>query len=815
MTGRLKKTIAIVAAISTLVVMNGTSVVFADAVSTSSSSSSSGSNSSSSSSSSLSTGSTSSSTSTGTQVVSGAKANTPIQHVVLIFDENESFDHYFGTYPIAKNPAGEPLFYAAPGTPSVNGLTAGLLTNNPNKANPQRLDRSQAETPDMDHGYTSEAKSFDGGLMDKFVENDGHGNSMVMDYYDGNTVTGFWNFAQHFAMSDNSFGSNLGPSTPGAINVISGDDSGATAYNGNAANGGTVLKPGDKGFPSNAISDTGTLYGDIDPYYDYASKNSTASLKGTNIGDLLNAKNLTWGCFFGGYDDPTAAHTNIGGQSITDYIPHHEPFQYYNDTSDTDHKKPTSVAMIGHTDQADHQYDLNDFWAAANAGNLPNYAFLKAPAYEDGHPSYSDPLDEQNWLAETVNRLEKLPSWSSTAIIIAYDDSDGWYDHVMPPIVNQSNDSKTDGLEGNNSGTKTPMNGQEDRLGYGPRLPFLIISPYAKHNYVSNTVTDQSSILRFVEDNWNLGRIGNGSFDTEAGSIDDMFDFDPGYYNPPLFLDRNTGEPVATQIAPFEQQGYLYMGIKDLEQSLDVQPYTYEDEESFMYGSNFVEISLKDNTIKVNGKTVDLGASIINSNGVICIPIDNLAKSLGVTPVKYNFGEILFKPIDKINSDANMIDSATSAGAPTSKAGVELTLTDNDTTGADALKITSPTSVVSPATVGKIVNQTINGIKSKKTYNFTISATDANGNAADANATVYLAFMAGGTDVKGTVTYDGNSITGTKVPIKLDANGKAVITYTVDAAPTNYDAYENDEIMVSDSSTTSASTYTNQIIILD
>ncbi|GMA62638.1 hypothetical protein NZD89_22860 [Alicyclobacillus fastidiosus] len=115
-----------------------------------------------------------------TQVIGAIKANTPIQHVVVIFDENESFDHYFGTYPVAKNPTGEPPFYAAPGTPSVNGLTAALLTNNPNEANPQRLDRSQAVTPDFDHGYTSEQKSFDGGLMDKFVQNDGHGNSEVV-----------------------------------------------------------------------------------------------------------------------------------------------------------------------------------------------------------------------------------------------------------------------------------------------------------------------------------------------------------------------------------------------------------------------------------------------------------------------------------------------------------------------------------------------------------------------------------------------------------------------------------------------------------
>src|SRR5260221_3929572 len=91
---------------------------------------------------------------------SGYATTSPIKHLVVIFQENVSFDHYFGSYPVAVNPAGEPRFEAAPGTPSVNGLTGALLTNNPNAANPQRLDRSQAVTCDQDHGYTDEQKSF-------------------------------------------------------------------------------------------------------------------------------------------------------------------------------------------------------------------------------------------------------------------------------------------------------------------------------------------------------------------------------------------------------------------------------------------------------------------------------------------------------------------------------------------------------------------------------------------------------------------------------------------------------------------------------
>jgi len=87
---------------------------------------------------------------------------------------------------------------------------------------------------------------------------------------------------------------------------------------------------------------------------------------------------------------------------------------------------------IGHTDQANHQYDLSAFWNAATFGNLPAVSFIKAPTYQDGHPIDSDPADERNFLVNTINRLQSLPEWNSTAIIITYDDSGGWYDHVPP-----------------------------------------------------------------------------------------------------------------------------------------------------------------------------------------------------------------------------------------------------------------------------------------------------------------------------------------------------------------------------------------------
>ena len=466
------------------------------------------------------------------------QTTTPIKHLVVIFQENVSFDHYFATYPFADNPAGEPRFVARPGTPTVNGLSGALLTSNPNSTNPFRLDRSQAATCDQNHEYTDEQRAMDSGLMDKFVETVGTGpgtdgklickRSDVMGYYDGNTVTALWNYAQHFAMNDNSFNTTFGPSTPGALNLISGETHGATTV---------------KGDTSGDLA-AGSVIGDPQPAFDKCSMRETVSMSGTNIGDLLSKKGITWGFFQGGFRDCSVVHTGSDGLPKKDYIPHHQPFQYYASTTNKDHVPATSAALIGHNaDQANHQYDIADFWSAVNAGNLPEVSFLKAPGYQDGHAGYSDPLAEQRFLVDTINRLQSLPEWSDTAVIINYDDSDGWYDHVVPPIVTPSN-TMADAFNGvGQCGTSAPGS-EQGKCGFGPRLPLLVISPFAKKNYVDGTLTDQSSILRFIEDNWNTGRIGGGSSDVKAGTLLNMFDFNHRVGK--LLLDPQTGQPLGS-----------------------------------------------------------------------------------------------------------------------------------------------------------------------------------------------------------------------------------------------------------------------------
>jgi len=211
-----------------------------------------------------------------------------------------------------------------------------------------------------------------------------------------------------------------------------------------------------------------------------------------------------------------------------------EPFQFYASTANPQHVRPTTAEVIGHANDfgTNHQYDLHDFFDAVKAGNFPAVSFLKSAGYRDGHAGYSDPLDEQAFLVETINFIEQAPEWGNTVIILAYDDSDGWYDHVHN-VVNGSATAR-DGFSGRGKcgdpagalpGVEAGTLHAQGRCGYGPRLPLLVISPWAKANYVSHTVTDQSSILRFIEDTFlSQQRIGQGSYDAIAGSLNDMLD---------------------------------------------------------------------------------------------------------------------------------------------------------------------------------------------------------------------------------------------------------------------------------------------------
>jgi len=532
-----------------------------------------------------------------------------IKHVVVIFGENISFDHYFGTYPNAANLAGETPFSAATAATAAAAAAAGvaglpatptnisnyistpaLLTANPNlnnannvtamnsnPSNPFRLAPAQAATADQDHNYNPEQLAFDNGKMDLFPISVGTPDSeaiatlpnlaavtnappqanttaLTMGYYDGNTVTALWNYAQHYSINDHSFGSTFGPSTPGALNLASGQTNGVI----NPLNvASSIVADGQGGF---------TDINDADPTGDLCSSTTANfSMSGKNIGDLLNAANITWGFFEGGFDltvtnanGTTGCGRSTGAVNIpthplkADYIPHHQPFQYYATTANLNHNRPTQGVAIGAADPngANHQYDIHDFTDALAAGNMPAVSFLKAPGFQDAHAGYSDPLDEQTFVVNTINAIEKSSFWSSTAIIIAYDDSDGWYDHLTD-IVNGSNSAADAAICTGAAAASLPgpnSNGVAvlGRCGHGPRLPLLVISPWAKKNFIDNTPTDQTSIAHFIEDVFLASqRIGTGSFDASSGALNNMFNFTNGAAPPNpnvVTLDPTTGK---------------------------------------------------------------------------------------------------------------------------------------------------------------------------------------------------------------------------------------------------------------------------------
>jgi phospholipase C len=517
--------------------------------------------------------------STMSQTLYRGSTSTPIKHLVVIFDENDSFDHYFGTYPYAANTDGT-KFTAKPFTPTVNGLYAKitksgpvgpLLTSNVNEYNPVRLTSSEALTSDQNHGYLPEQQAVDGGKMDLFVqktESTATPSScpayefcqpgVVMDYYDGNTTTALWNYAQNYSMSDNNWDTTFGPSTPGALNVISGDTSGAKALTPTWDTAAAPSQPA----TSSAIND-GSMNGDVDPYYDTCSDtNHTTNgalglLTGQNIGDLLNTSHVSWGWFQGGFaptsTDSTGAvcgatSDNIAGVADAEYSPHHNPFEYYASTANPDHKAPSSLNEIGYTDQANHEYDLSDFTDAlkgTGGATLPSVSYLKAPEAQDAHPGYSDPLDEQTFLVNEINAVEQSKYWASTAIVITYDDSDGWYDHVAPKIVNGSDDAADDAAICTSAAVT--IGSANDRCGYSQRLPLVVISPWTRDNYVSSNLTNTASVVKFIEDNWLHGKSIPGSFDSKSGSLDapgGVLDFFTLPHLKPVILNPATGAVV-------------------------------------------------------------------------------------------------------------------------------------------------------------------------------------------------------------------------------------------------------------------------------
>ncbi|MDA4113261.1 MAG: alkaline phosphatase family protein [Thaumarchaeota archaeon] len=335
-----------------------------------------------------------------------------IQHVIIIMQENHTFDNFFGTFP------------------GVNGIQ-----NDPPGVNPFHI--TKPITSDLCHSWICAHLSYDGGRMDAFLKE--AGTNRTFGYYDGSNIPYYWGLAKNYTLFDNYFSSVLGPSLPNHVYLVAGRD-------------GDVIN------------------------------NSFATFSFNPIMTELDKARITWR-YYAGY---------APGYSGWNPLPGFRQFQ-----------QGSWGSKI-----TDSQAILSDI----AGGNLPQVSWVMPPNDSSSdHPPYS--LDVgQAWTRSVVSALQKSQYWSSSAIFLTWDDYGGWYDHVAPPQV--------------------------DPNGYGFRVPLILISPFAKNGYVDNTLSDHSSLLSFIENNFSLGNLG--ARDASSNDLVEAFKLGALDYSNSLTLTRIT-----------------------------------------------------------------------------------------------------------------------------------------------------------------------------------------------------------------------------------------------------------------------------------
>lgn len=371
-------------------------------------------------------GQTAKATATVTVIAAQATAS-PISHLIVVVMQNHSFDNLFGTYPMAGGLDPDAPSYRqkdAKGTVVTPALLPSL------------------DTPDLDHSQAAYSASYDNGKMDKFALTNG---ALAMGYFDsslsgqakdGKTygMATVWGYAQQYALADRFFSSAMRDEPANMLYMVA-----ATVHDAWTA---------------------GSL-----PYYDHCSAlqagNGTTiapPLTETNVGDQLTAKGISWVWYQGQYA------TSVDG-SCQNYVPQENPFQYFTSTE--------NAANLQDFDMANFQQTL------AN-GTLPAVAWITPDPVASMHPGAGNLANGIEWLDNLVTLVKNSSAWPSTAMVVLWDESGGWYDHVPPPQLANS-------------------------MGLGPRVPVIVISPFAKAGAVSHQQMDFVSILRFIQWNWGVG----------------------------------------------------------------------------------------------------------------------------------------------------------------------------------------------------------------------------------------------------------------------------------------------------------------------
>ena len=435
-----------------------------------------------------------------------------IQHIVVIYAENRSFDNLYGLFPGANGIAnataeqytqvdrdGRPLTELPPAWKGKE-VDPAFPWRMPNK--PFRLDAPPLNLPLTQqvrspiHEYWRNQEQIDGGRNDRFAAVSDAG-GYTLGYYDGSPMA-MWKWAQEYTLADNFFmgafgGSYLNhqwlacactprdPDAPAALRAQVDErgwlkrkpDSPASALGGEIALfGGEVTPDGysvNTSQPPYQPSGLAPAKGG-DPRYTDPAKHAVPPQTAKTIGDTLSARNVSWAWYAGGWNaalkdglQPPEAKRNViynRAAGSPNFQPHHQPFNYF------------ARFAPGTRDRAEHLKDYDDLVAALDAGTLPQVAFYKPQGSLTQHPSYTDVWSGDQHIGEVLTRIKASPVWSSTLVIVTYDENGGFWDHVAPP--------------------------KGDRWGPGTRIPAIIVSPFARRGFVDHTQYDTTSILKLI-----------------------------------------------------------------------------------------------------------------------------------------------------------------------------------------------------------------------------------------------------------------------------------------------------------------------------
>ncbi len=359
-----------------------------------------------------------------------SQTTTPIQHLVVLLQENHTFDNYFGTYPGAD---GFPANTSMPVDPK-----------NPTGGSVQPWHIGNSTITDLSHSNTTFKGQFDNGKMDAFVSylnSINQNGSLSMGYYDGSDIPYYWNLADNYVLFDRFFSS---------------------AADGSFAN---------------------HMY--------WVAAESPVALRGQKLADLLaNTPTI--------FDRLQAA-----GVSWKFYVENYDPTITYRDQSNAGNKASQVIwvpllnfdRFIDDPKLSSHIVDLDQYYTDLQAGTLPAVSYI-VPSGASEHPPQK-PVTGERTVKNLIQQLMRSTSWNSSAFLLLYDDWGGWYDHVKPPQV--------------------------DNFGYGLRIPALLVSPYARKGFIDNTQLDFTSVLKFIEQNWNVPTLA--SRDATANNFLEAFDF--------------------------------------------------------------------------------------------------------------------------------------------------------------------------------------------------------------------------------------------------------------------------------------------------